>query len=146
MDDIRFLWGRLNNYMQCLFFSILQSFKTSQTDTTMESEYQDDDDFNHDMSDPAARRNIRISGNTTFDQLARDLNTSIDQQEYVLTEDYNTITRRAQNDLKQLLKQRCMLAARSIAPNHYEELFNDMVREEYSKHENEDTNERWMLR
>ena len=104
----------------------------------MESEHQPDDDFDVDIDDPVTRKDIRLSGNATFEQLARDFNTSIQEQEYVLTEDYDKITKRAQNDLKNLLKERCMLTARSIAPTHYEELFNDMVRAEYSRIENSD--------
>ena len=72
----------------------------------MESEHQPDDDFDVDIDDPVTRKDIRLSGNATFEQLARDFNTSIQEQEYVLTEDYDKITKRAQNDLKNLLKER----------------------------------------
>ena len=112
----------------------------------MDSEHQPGDDFNVYMDDPVSRRDVRLSANSAFNDLAIEFNTSVQEQDYVLTDEYSSITKRAQDDLKQLLKDRCMLAARSIAPTHYEELFNDMIRTEFKKLTGELTqNDIWIV-
>ena len=115
-------------------------------DSTFNSTYVDDSDYDvaADMTTRDVTVTIKEAANETFSSLANIMNQSITEQSYVLTSDYAETDDSTKRLLKSMLKERCLLAAQSLTPNHYEDLFDDFIESEYKKRHETMTEESWV--
>ena len=115
-------------------------------DSTIDSTYVDESDYDPaiDMTTRDITVNVKEVANETFSSLAGLLNQSVTEQSYVLTSDYHESDDSTKHTLKSLLRERCLLAAQSLAPNHYQDLLDDFIESEYKKNHKNLTEDSWI--
>ena len=120
-------------------------FDTSIFESTMETTNSDSDfEVTITENDIDVTSRIKDAANACFQGLANSLNETVTEQSFVSTGDYSMCDSSTKNSLKAALRERVMISAKALAPNHYEELVDDFIRTEYLNNSEDHGEESWV--